>query len=81
MGMCIFPFAATTWLAATITGIMAECFPAGLLQPPVRWHSPVICDYGLMASAQNPPSASTTCDSVNPAAVRISGSPSFDCPE
>jgi hypothetical protein len=38
-------------------------------------------DYGLMASAQNASSASTKCASVKPAAVSISGSPLFDCPE
>jgi hypothetical protein len=68
-------------LAATNSGIMADHFPADPLEPPVRWHAPVIVDDGVMASAQHPASASTTCGSVKPAAVSISGNPLFDCPE
>jgi hypothetical protein len=43
-------------------------------------YSPYILAHGLIASAQNPSSASTTCTAVKPAAVSISGKPLFGCP-
>ena len=41
----------------------------------------VYSDHGLIASAQNPSSVSTTCASMKPAAASLSGNPLFGCLE